>query len=456
MRPPRSLAAATLAVHATATTDCCGRLSRSLGDAVNFPGSGPYNATEASYWSLQESDLKPACIVRPTRAQDVSKAMSIIGCTPQCKFAVKGQGHSPAAGFANVDGGVTLDMTALASIETSSDLSVAKVGAGASWIDVYRHLEPLGIAIPGGRNGNVGVGGLLLGGGISHFTTRVGWACDSIVNYEIALANGKLVNANRTSHPDLFRALKGGASNFGVVTRFDLATFPQGNISSTSLVHEISQREAVLTAFADIAGSNAFDPKASLVMGLLFNSTSRSWIMSTAAVYTEPVLHPSIYANLSSIPSVSNKSVITSLATLADEAAMPPLNWLFATATFKSSPALLMDMFEALNDTLYSFYPPGGIVWDVALEPLAGGMLSQSQSNADNVLGIGPGDNGFKECAQAKGMLQRFQYLNYAAPYQNPLRSYGNQNLNFLRNIAASYDPKSIFQHRSGGGFKLT
>ncbi|KAL3964240.1 hypothetical protein ACCO45_001244 [Purpureocillium lilacinum] len=163
MRPSRRLAISALSIRATLATDCCRELSQAIGQAVvNFPGSSQYDATEASYWSLQESDLKPACIVRPTSAQGVSRAIKVIKSTPDCKFAIKGQGHSPAAGFANVDGGVTLDMTSLASIETSSDHSVAKVGAGASWLDVYRHLDPLGVEVAGGRNGNVGVGGLLL------------------------------------------------------------------------------------------------------------------------------------------------------------------------------------------------------------------------------------------------------------------------------------------------------
>ncbi|GJN77669.1 hypothetical protein PLIIFM63780_001162 [Purpureocillium lilacinum] len=457
MRPSRRLAISALSIRATLATDCCRELSQAIGQAVvNFPGSSQYDATEASYWSLQESDLKPACIVRPTSAQGVSRAIKVIKSTPDCKFAIKGQGHSPAAGFANVDGGVTLDMTSLASIETSSDHSVAKVGAGASWLDVYRHLDPLGVEVAGGRNGNVGVGGLLLGGGISHFTTRVGWACDNVVNFEIVVADGSLVNANRTSHPDLFRALKGGANNFGIVTRFDLATFPQGNISSTSLVHDISQREAVFSAFTDIANTVPFDPYTSLVMGLLYNSTSGRWIMSTSAVYTKPVLNPPVFSNLLSIPSLSNSSAITSLSTLADEAPTPPLNWLFATATFKASTSLLVDIFEVLNETLYSFNPQGGVVWDVALEPLAGAMLSRPQSNGDNVLGIESSDKGFEACAKTKNQLQAFQYLNYAAPYQAPLASYGHKNVEFLLKVRAAYDPEEIFQKRVGGGFKLS
>ena len=52
-------------------------------------------------------------------------------------------------------------------------------------------------------------------------------------------------------------------------------------------------------------------------------------------------------------------------------------------------------------------------------------------------------------------LLQRFQYLNYAAPYQKPLHSYGKGNLPFLRKVSASYDNQLVFQHRLKGGFKL-
>jgi hypothetical protein len=45
---------------------------------------------------------------------------------------------------------------------------------------------------------------------------------------EVVLASGKIVNANATSHPELFSTLKGGQNNFGVVTRFDIIAFPQG------------------------------------------------------------------------------------------------------------------------------------------------------------------------------------------------------------------------------------
>jgi hypothetical protein len=35
---------------------------------------------------------------------------------------------------------------------------------------------------------------------------------------------------NHFSHPDLYYALRGGGNNFGIVTRFDMETFPQGKM----------------------------------------------------------------------------------------------------------------------------------------------------------------------------------------------------------------------------------
>jgi FAD/FMN-containing dehydrogenase len=141
--------------------------------------------TQESYFSLQEASLSPACVIVPGSSQDVAEAVTIISGIPSCHFAIKGQTHAPAAGFANINAGVTIDMTSLNSIAVNSDRTVASIGGGASWLDVYTYLDPLSLTVAGGRNGAVGVGGLTLGGGISYFAPRVGWACDNVVNFEV-------------------------------------------------------------------------------------------------------------------------------------------------------------------------------------------------------------------------------------------------------------------------------
>ena len=88
-------------------------------------------------------------------------------------------------GAANSDAGVTINLRNMNSTVLSPDQTVAAVGSGSRWIDVYRALDPLSLTVPGGRNGDVGVGGYTLGGGISYFGPRVGWGCDNVVNFEV-------------------------------------------------------------------------------------------------------------------------------------------------------------------------------------------------------------------------------------------------------------------------------
>jgi FAD/FMN-containing dehydrogenase len=87
------------------------------------------------------------------------------------------------------------------------------------------------VTVTGGREGVVGVGGLLLGCGIGWTNARTGFGCDSVVNYEVVLANGQIVNANASSNAELWKALKGGGCNFGIVTRFDIEAFPAHNLA---------------------------------------------------------------------------------------------------------------------------------------------------------------------------------------------------------------------------------
>jgi predicted alternative tryptophan synthase beta-subunit len=56
---------------------------------------------------------------------------------------------------------------------------------------------------------------LLYIGGMSHFSNHWGLVCDNVKNFEVVLGSSDIVQANADENPDLFRALKGGGSNFG-------------------------------------------------------------------------------------------------------------------------------------------------------------------------------------------------------------------------------------------------
>ena len=103
----------------------------------------------------------------------------------QCPFAVKSGGHAAFAGASNIEGGITIDLAQLKEINVSDDRTLTRVGAGNRWGDVYSQLDPMQLSVVGGRVAGIGVGGLTLGGGISFFSGRYGWALDSVINYEV-------------------------------------------------------------------------------------------------------------------------------------------------------------------------------------------------------------------------------------------------------------------------------
>lgn len=55
----------------------------------------------------------------------------------------------------------------------------------------------------------------------SFYSSREGFACDSVANFEVVLGDGSIINANAKKNSDLFRSLKGGSGNFGFITRVD-------------------------------------------------------------------------------------------------------------------------------------------------------------------------------------------------------------------------------------------
>lgn len=104
----------------------------------------------------------------------------------------------------------------------------------------------------------VGVPGLILGGGISHFSNKRGWACDNVASFELVTASGLVINVSPMSYADLYWALRGGGSNFGIVTNFKLDAFPLGQMWGGQRIYVESSFPGVLNAIHEftVTGSS--------------------------------------------------------------------------------------------------------------------------------------------------------------------------------------------------------
>lgn len=113
-----------------------------------------------------------------------------------------------------------------------------KMGAGVQTFEASEAAYKAGLVVVGGNCATVGLaGGYSQGGGHGQLVSHVGLAADQVLEWEVVLANGKLVTASPKNHPDLYWALSGGGGGtYGVVVSMTSKAYPElptasGNLS---------------------------------------------------------------------------------------------------------------------------------------------------------------------------------------------------------------------------------
>ncbi|KAK0634024.1 putative oxidoreductase [Immersiella caudata] len=474
---------------------CCLALLSSLGPKVSFPGSQAYNSSQSSYFAAQQSEVAPLCVVSPTTTEDVSEVIKALVGTlgslgnPEeratCRFAVRSGGHSTVPGSVNSDGGVTVDLRALDGVEVSEDKKTARIGVGARWGAVYQYLEEFGLAVAGGRVSDVGVGGLTLGGGISFFSPRYGWACDSVANFEVVLADGSVVNANEEENRDLLVALRGGSGNFGIVTRVDMRTFEQGEFRGGAGFYTTEAIKEHLAAFEETTQPETYDEHLSLIFSFGYAFGQGSFIFQNM-VYTKPELKPAGYAKLDAIPALQSTVRLDKMSNFAAEMnAFNPYgdrqHWL--QTTFQSTPAMHNASYTRWDAAKAALENVEGIVVSLSLQPVPPSFYKNKRSTG-NSLGLGDRKGtliianlsiswknkkddelvyktaramieGIQEDAEKVGAEDKYLYLNYVGAWQDPIASYGSETDKMLREVKKRVDPNGVFSQGSCSGFKL-
>ncbi len=207
----------------------------------------------------------PALVIQPTSPRDVAEAVGFARAHGVL-LSIKGGGHN-IAGTSIAGGGLTLDMSRMRDITVNPDARVAYVGPGCLLRDLDRATQAYGLATVLGFVSETGVAGLTLGGGFGYLTRRFGWAVDNLEEVEIVTADGRIRIASRDEHADLFWALRGGGSNFGVVTRFTFRLHEVGpTITGGLIVWGAERANEVLASYRDLTESAPSELTAAAVM----------------------------------------------------------------------------------------------------------------------------------------------------------------------------------------------
>jgi FAD/FMN-containing dehydrogenase len=193
-------------------------LREDLAGDVFAPGDPGYDDARTVHNGM--IDRRPAVIAQCADEDDVVRAVRF-GRELDLNIAVRGGGHS-VAGMALNDNGLVVDLRRMHEVTVDPGAEAVRIGGGATMSHLDRACQPYGLATTGGRASTTGVGGFVLGGGSGWLDRSCGLAVDNLLGVELVTADGSRIHANADENPDLFWALHGGSSNFGIATALTL------------------------------------------------------------------------------------------------------------------------------------------------------------------------------------------------------------------------------------------
>lgn len=136
-----------------------------------------------------------------------------------------------------------------------------------------------------------------------------------MIEYEVVLADGRIVTANKVQNTDLWKALKGGGGNFGIVTNLVFSTFPLGQIWVSDVQYLGSAVNPTAQALYNFAANAEYDPHAATLVTYHYSSaTGGNPVIAIEYTYDLPVPNAPVFDEFSALPDqIGNVSVITTL-----------------------------------------------------------------------------------------------------------------------------------------------
>uniref|UniRef100_A0A8H7NQV5 FAD-binding PCMH-type domain-containing protein n=1 Tax=Bionectria ochroleuca TaxID=29856 RepID=A0A8H7NQV5_BIOOC len=455
-----------------------------------------YKKLNGDYLSTFNSELEPVLIFLPSTSADVAKFVKcvqpLVGLG-LVYIAVRGGGQQPTPACNNVAQGVTVDLRNMAGITVNPTANSVTLETGVRWGTVYQILQPLGLGVAGGRSNTNGVGGLVLSGGLSFFSSREGFITDNVINFEVVLASGQVVTADPWTNADLYKAMRGGGNNFGIMTKVTMRTFQQGSLYGGSVFYPPqsfpSQVDAILSELNSPTTSETH-----LMVSVAYSKRFEAFggtVGLNQVYYTAPTAEPpqilepftDVQPQFDVLDSMRNMTLIdaanelTTPNTNDQRVAYMNLHVKMGSATLKSASDIYLAGIKPLLDVQ-------NITLSFTFQPHAVSLFEKTSNNDGNGLGLGPsngpimsvlllawwdnpGDDGLvlgtgksileqiRSEASARGTLIPFIYMDYAFNDQDVIGSYGSGNKKFLQTVSKRYDSRGLFQTGVPGGWKV-
>ena len=220
--------------------------------AVLRPDDDAYDEARAIWNGL--IDRRPALIVQCSGAADVVDSVNFAR-EQNLLLSIKAGGHNVAGNAVN-DDGLVIDLSQMRGIHVDPSTQTVRAQGGATWGDIDRETQLFGLAVPGGVVSTTGIAGLTLHGGVGHLRRKHGLSIDNLISVDIVTADGQLKRASTSENEDLFWAVRGAGSNFGVVTSFEFQAHPVGPMVMVGAIfYPLEDVKELLPAWRDYMAS---------------------------------------------------------------------------------------------------------------------------------------------------------------------------------------------------------
>lgn len=291
------------------------------------------------------------------------------------------------------------------------------------------------------------------------------------------------MNANAECNQDLFRALKGGSNNFGIVTRFTLSTYAIHQVWGGIRSYAFEQLPALLSAMLEYQSVPDKDPYANLIMQCFLTNSSIGAVLSM--VYLKPEASPRAFSPFYRVPAIADTTKIQSFTDVINGQTMPTIpRWDWFATSHKPSASLYEEVKAIVTGApeLEEIKSLTSGTMALGIQPISSSVVHAGNARGGNSLGLdsvnqtwfvlatawssSDGDEiahnatraiieSVEHAAKTDGTYLPYMFMNDASWDQDVMAHYGAKNLDRLREAQRKYDPELLFQRLASGGFKL-
>ncbi|KAI1810883.1 FAD-binding domain-containing protein [Poronia punctata] len=445
---------------------------------VVFPGSDAFtNATIR--WNAYGGPSYCAA-VSPGSEEEVASVVTV-ATAAGIPFLATGGRHNFGTTVQKLQNGLAIDLSRLNKVTVHKDSATVTIGGGAKIRDVVAPVAAAGFQIPSGACNCAGYIGSGIGGGIGYLEGTFGLVIDSLVSARVVTAKGDLIDVSAKSNPDLFWAIRGAGTNFGIITSAVYKLHKpvnSGKVFYADLVYSAGQKTDYFNAMqkynnnmpSQLGFSGAFfwdanTNQTSILSTLIYVGTEEEARAKLAPFFD---LNP-VVVDARMIPFTEIPSVVLMGVTDASCSALESLQAIHTVNVRKFDADTYVSVFDKFDAFLKKY--PDSRASAIILETFSNDaalavpddataypwrdargnfMLQMRWTGLDNPFGKTANEFAVElrdDIVATSGYPDLSAYVSYAYGDETPEQKFGKDKLPRLLQLKKKWDPKNVFRY---------